>query len=112
MRITGFTQMEPFRIAKVEPMETTDQEGGKILPLLSEAVGSIPTCQPGAELAMKEITKRLMRAMDPESICDLLTYHFVRCGEKLSTALQSPSLVRRYELLVAEFRTIKEECAK
>ena len=99
-RITGFNQDKPFRIACIEPMKCEPADPLELALLRDKAVAAIPPCPSGAEPAMRQLKDQLIAQGDPETLCDILTYHFVRSSESLRDSLQETCLIRRYNLLL------------
>lgn len=100
MQIVGHTQTRPFPIALVEPLETTDADDPRLIALRDEALESLPTCPDGAEETFHKLKLQLHEQGDPEAVCDILTYHFIRCPDLLTASLLQPSVRERYRLLL------------
>jgi len=106
MRITGQVQMEPFPIVKVEPMESEDAGADELESLRDCALQSLPSCPSGAEEAMNRLKVQLQEEGDPEVVCDILSYHFIRHPAQLAEVLQEPSVKQRYRLLMKSLRSL------
>lgn len=100
--LTGWVQEKPFRIASVEPLITSEAPADRVLELRDRALQLIPPCPHEAAKAMASLREQLRLCGDPELICDILIYHFVRCSSALRAALNERCLVKRYELLIEE----------
>ncbi len=99
-RIVGCAQEEPFYIAKIEPLLTTHLDDPALPSLRDEAIAAIPPCPQGAEVSLEKVKEQMLTKSDLESLCDILTYHFVRCGTAMAASLCEPSLVERYRILI------------
>ncbi len=106
MRITGQVQVAPFPIVKVEPMESDDAGDDELAGLRDSALDSLPSCPSGAEEAMNRLKVRLQEEGDPEVVCDILSYHFIRHPVQLAEVLQEPSVKQRYRLLLKSLRSL------
>ncbi len=107
IRLTGWSQEKPFRIATVEPMLTKEADEAEVAKLRDEALQNIPPCPHEAAKAMESLSEQLRLCGDPELICDILIYHFVRRSTALRTALSECCLIRRYHLLIEELARAK-----
>lgn len=105
MKIFGHSQTKPFPIAKVEPMETSDVKDPGLVSLRDEALECLPACPDGAEAAFQRLKVQLHAAGDPEAVCDILTYHFIRCSDLLAASLQEPSVRERYRILLRALKS-------
>jgi ATP-dependent Lon protease len=108
VRITGWVQEKPFRIATIEPFptlrESTDDELAK---LKSHALDLLPPATPECSEAMQMLRTTLDEMACPELACDILSYHFVREPDVMTLLITEPSLEERYTLLLHELRRLK-----
>lgn len=97
IRITGWVQERPFRIARVETVATESGNAGKAGRLKERALALF-------QAAGDEQAKRLREALEEndnaEMVCDVLSYHFTRCPRLQQQLLRETSLERRYEMLI------------
>jgi len=107
MRISGFTQTNPFKIASIEEPKCKEACPDRLAELQQLAIKSLPRCPVGAEAAMAKLMTQLKECNCPEATCDLLTYHFIRSGEMLAKSMTEACLVKRYELLISALERFK-----
>ena len=107
IKLTGWVQEKPFRIAKVEPLTTHEACVDEVTRLRDEALQMIPPCPSEAAKAMASLREQLRLCGDPELICDILIYHFVRRSPALRAALHECCLIKRYQLLIDELGRCK-----
>lgn len=107
IKLTGWVQEKPFRIAKVEPIATREANPSEVALLRDEALQRIPPCPNEAATAMASLREQLRQCGDPELICDILIYHFVRRSPALRAALNECCLIKRYKLLIDELSRCK-----
>lgn len=107
IRITGWVQDQPFRIAHVEAMATSHtccQED--LCRLKSQVLGMLPKPTPQCSEAMQVLRSTLQEMTCPEMVCDILAYHFVRKPSAQRHLLMEPILEKRYERLVHELERL------
>jgi Lon protease-like protein len=109
VRITGWTQEKPFRIATIEPYLTKRESTDKELDLLKhQALDLLPPATPECSEAMQTLRTTLDEMVCPELACDILSYHFVREPDVMSSLITEPSLEERYAILMDELERLKE----
>ena len=108
IKLTGWVQEKPFRIAAVEPLVTHEADQAEVVRLRDEALSNIPPCPHEAAKAMESLSEQLRLCGDPELICDILIYHFVRRSPALRAALSECCLIKRYHLLIEELARAKQ----
>ena len=106
IKITGWQQEKPFRIATVEDVKTIVGDPDETSRLKARALelfnlGSIECAQ-----QLREI---LTNNDNAEMVCDVMSYHFTRCPKLQQKLLAEPSLERRYELLIKALE--KHQCS-
>lgn len=101
IRLTGWVQEKPFRIAKVEPQVPAQACPEKLATMLKETLKTLPSALP-AEVheALKRFCDKLGGVNCPQLACDLLTYHFVQCPLVLEASLREPCPIKRFEILL------------
>ena len=104
IRLGEWVQAKPFRIARIEPVETIMGDAEELQRLRGEALGLFS----GAGEQAKELRKVLEKNDDVEMVCDVLSYHFTRCPKLQQRLMGEPSLVRRYEMVIEALR--KTQC--
>ncbi len=109
IRITGWTQEQPFRIAKVEPVITTPCPTDRVTTLQQQAINLLPPAPEGCCDAVKIVRQAVSCMHDPEMVCDILAYHFVKRSCTLKSLLAEPCLETRYGLLIAELARLAGE---
>jgi Lon protease-like protein len=102
IRLGEWTQMKPFRIARIEPVETIEGDAGEQKRLKAEALGLFSRA--GEQAA--ELRRVLEENDDAEMVCDVLSYHFTRCPKLQQKLLGEASLVKRYELVIGALRKV------
>ena len=103
IRLGEWIQTKPFRIARIEPLETIRGDAEQQRELKSEALGLFSAS--GDQAA--QLRKVLEENDDTEMVCDVLSYHFTRCPKLQQKLLAEPSLVRRYELVIEALKKLK-----
>lgn len=98
IRVTGWAQEKPFRIARIVevPTEVEDLQEARRLQLRALSIFKIG----GVEQA-KELRALLEQNDDPEMVCDVLSYHFTRCPKLQQKLLGEPLLEERLRMLIA-----------
>lgn len=104
IRLTGWVQEKPFRIARIEPVPTISADTPRVAGLREEAIARLP--RPGAEdcASIRHLRDALHSLPDPELACDLMAYHFIRRPEVLARMLAESSLEARYSTLLEHLR--------
>lgn len=97
IRLTGWVQEKPFRIATIEPVATIPEDLNRARELKKQVLELFAN-------ACIEEAKQLRSALegtdDPELVCDVLSYHFTRCPKLQQKLLAEASLIKRYEMLL------------
>lgn len=97
IRIAGWLQETPYRVARIEPVATERGNGGKTRRLKNRALALF---QAAGDEPAKHLRDALEENDDPEMVCDVLSYHFTRCPRLQQKLLGEASLERRYEMLI------------
>lgn len=105
IRIVDWVQEKPFRIARVEPVPTLDEDKTQALSLKKQV---LELFQNACIQEAKQLRSALDQAHDPELVCDVLSYHFTRCPKLQQKLLAEPSLIKRYEMLLQALQ--KKKC--
>ncbi len=104
IRIIGWAQEKPFRIAHIEPVTTEPGNAGMAHQLKERALALF-------QAAGDEQTKQLRSALegngDAEMVCDVLSYHFTRCPRLQQKLLAETSLERRYKMLIEALEKVR-----
>ena len=108
VRITGWEQMTPFRIAQVEllltktvPLETLRILKSKALTLLPHPTGD--SCE-----NMQLLRQSLEDMEEAEAVCDIIAFHFIRRKAALRVLLEECCPQRRYERLITELEKAQD----
>jgi Lon protease-like protein len=104
IRLAEWVQTKPFRIARIEPVETIMGDPDELQRLKGAALGLFSAASEQA----KELRKVLEKNDDVEMVCDVLSYHFTRCPKLQQRLMGEASLVRRYEMVIEALR--KTQC--
>jgi len=107
MRITGWEQAEPFRIAKVERFEAKYAPPENLKALKARALELLPIPTSDSCEGIQKLRHGMEQMDELEMVCDVLSFHFVRRKEALRFILQEACPQRRYEQLVAELENAK-----
>lgn len=102
MRITGWEQMAPFRIAKVEGFETLRAPHENLKMLKARALELLPAPSDDSCDSMRKLRQVLEQMEEPELVCDIIAFHFVRRKAALQAILGDACPQRRYEQLMAD----------
>ncbi|QIF01369.1 LON peptidase substrate-binding domain-containing protein [Roseimicrobium sp. ORNL1] len=105
IRLTGWVQEKPFKVATIEPVATLPEDLDRARELKRQVLELFAN-------ACIEEAKQLRAALegthDPELVCDVLSYHFTRCPKLQQKLLAEVSLIKRYEMLLAALQ--KKKC--
>jgi Lon protease-like protein len=105
IKLGDWVQTKPFRVAKIEPLETVLGDLDEQQRLKKEALGLFSAASEQA----KELRKVLEENDDAEMVCDVLSYHFTRCPKLQQRLMGETSLVKRYELVIQALK--KTDCS-
>jgi len=100
MRITGWEQVVPFRIARVEPLMPQDAPAESLRLLKSRVLELLPTPSDDSSENMRKLRDGLKQMSEDEFVSDIIAFHFLRKKAALRALLEEPSPQRRYELLI------------
>jgi len=110
VRLTGWVQESPFRIAKIEPLRTLRQSSDEDLEKMKrQALDLLPPATPECSEAMQTLRTTLSLMTCPDIACDILSYHFVREPSAARRLLIEPSLEERYSVLTHELERLRAE---
>jgi Lon protease-like protein len=104
IKLGNWVQTNPFRVARIEPLETVMGDPDEQQRLKKEALGLFSAASEQA----KELRKVLEENDDAEMVCDVLSYHFTRCPKLQQRLMGEPSLVKRYEMVIKALK--KSNC--
>jgi len=109
IRIKGWTQEQPFRIADVEPLVTEPFDLDCVSELQRRAAMLLPP--PGAAVCeVVDLVRKTIECMrNPELVCDVLAYHFVKRTCTLKSLLSETCLIRRYSMLISELERAAQD---
>lgn len=102
VRITGWEQKTPFRIAHVEPVLTQHAPLKVLRELKSRALDLLPPPTDDSCENMCQMRHELEEMDEAEAVCDIIAFHFVRKKNVLRALLEECCPKRRYELLIRE----------
>ncbi|MDZ4405895.1 LON peptidase substrate-binding domain-containing protein [Prosthecobacter sp.] len=102
VRITGWDQMLPFRIARVESILTKTAPLETLRTLKSKALALLPYPTDDSCENMQLLRQSLEEMDETETVCDIIAFHFVRRKAALRALLAECCPQRRYERLIAE----------
>lgn len=102
MRITGWDQMVPFKIAIVEPVVAQNTSAQALQTLKSQVLELLPTPTQDSCDSMRKLRRELELVGEFDTVCDIIAFHFVRRKAILRTLLEECCLKSRYELLIRE----------
>jgi ATP-dependent Lon protease len=100
VRFTGWSQKHPFRIAKIEPLTSAPAPKPVLEQLRTDALNLLPPCPSESADAIQTLSRQLRQCVDPELVCDILTYHFVNHASILGRTLAERCVVKRYQMLI------------
>ena len=102
VRITGWDQMKPFRMARVEPVLTQHAPIKTLRLLKSRALDLLPPPTDDSCESMRQLRQELEEMDEAEAVCDIIAFHFVRKKAALRVLLEECCPQRRYEKLISE----------
>ncbi len=109
IRIVGWNQEHPFRLAKIEPVITTPCPAARLAAMQQQAIDLLPPAPEDCCDAVKIVRQAIKGMDDPEMVCDILAYHFVKRSCTLRALLAEDCLEARYGLLIAELARLAGE---
>lgn len=102
MRITGWEQEEPFRIAQVEPLLAKEAPPEVLRELKLQALELLPLPTDDSCESMQKLRDGLEQMDEDETVCDIIAFHFLRRKSALRALLVEVCPERRYKRLIAE----------
>ncbi len=102
IRLTGWVQEKPYRIATVEPIQSCCCCQKTLEGLRDEALRLLAGSHEAGCEDMDTMLEKLRSISEPEFICDLLSYHFIHRAPLLQSLLGEPSVERRFGLVISE----------
>lgn len=101
IKLLGWKQMHPYRIARIEPLQTVTGSLNLLEKLKEQTLNLFKPCAETESLRTK-----LMLSDDFELVADILSYHFTRCPELQQRLLAEPSIEQRYRMI---YTALKED---
>jgi Lon protease-like protein len=108
VRITGWEQMLPFRIACVEPVIAENASTEALQGLKSRVLALLPHPTHDSCENMRKLRQELEQVGEFDTVCDIIAFHFVRRKAALRILLEECCPQRRYELLISELEKAKD----
>lgn len=108
MRIDGWEQTAPFRIARVSPVLTQQSPSGGLEAFKERALQLLPDPTTQSCDRMRQLRQELAMMSEAETVCDIIAFHFVRRKSALRALLQECCPQRRYQVLLAELERGQE----
>lgn len=108
MRITGWEQVVPFRIARVEPVMTQNACPESLRALKSRALELLPPPTKDSCESMLKLRKGLEQMPVEEVVCDIIAFHFLKKKTALRALLEECCPQRRFELLIRELERTRD----
>lgn len=107
MRIDGWEQTTPFRIARVSPVLTQQPPTGGLEDLKERALQLLPDPTTQSCDSMRQLRQELTQLHEAEAVCDIIAFHFVRRKAALRALLQECCPQKRYRVLLTELERVK-----
>jgi Lon protease-like protein len=104
IRLVGWKQESPFPLARIEPVATSEASVEVLNQLRNEALENLPTCHEESAEVMQNLSNKLRQCENPELVCDILAYHFIRRCKALRAVLTETCAVKRYQTLLQELK--------
>ncbi len=108
VRVTGWDQMLPFRIARVESILTKTAPLETLQILKSKALALLPHPTDDSCENMQLLREELEKMEEAEAVCDIITFHFIRRKAALRALLEECCPQRRYERLITELEKAQD----
>lgn len=108
VRITGWDQVKPFRIARVEPVLTQHAPTQTLRLLKSRALDLLPPPTDDSCDSMCQMRQELEQMDEAEAVCDIIAFHFLRDKTALRALLEECCPQRRYERLITELQKAQD----
>lgn len=102
VRITGWAQETPFRIAEIEPVVTQHGTGEEAARLAAEVLDLLEHAQMPEAPENLQMLKKLLTNKSPEQVCDLVASVVVKRFVVQRSILEEVSLPRRFDTLIRE----------
>lgn len=109
VRITGWDQVKPFRIAQVEPIFGSKAPAPELEALKAKALSLLPEPVDDSCKSMIVLRQTLEKMAEADAICDMIAFHFVRRKSALRDLLEECCPKRRYEMLICELESTQDE---
>jgi Lon protease-like protein len=107
MKVTAFHPGAPYPSAEVEPLPCEALPGEQVSALHEEIIAQLaPYDSDDHERSTQSYLKMLCALPDPEAVCDVFLYHFVRRPELLAESITLTSTVARYEHLLHHLKKL------
>ena len=104
IRLVNWKQESPFPLATIEPVATSKAPIEELNRLRDEALDNLPGCPEESAEAVRSLSERLRTCSDPEIVCDILAYHFIRRCKPLRAVLTETCAIKRYQTLLQELK--------
>lgn len=108
VRIIGWEQTTPFRIARVEPVFAGNAPAETLQSLKDRVLSLLPRPTRDSCESMQKLRQELEMVGEFDTVCDIIAFHFVRRKAALRVLLEECCPQRRYELLIRELEKAQD----
>lgn len=99
VRLLDWLQLEPFRIARVEPIDCEMAETEHARRVAEELIEMTMNLAGSGQFISREIHKNLSQKASPSAAADILAHHFVRDPRERQRLLETVDVVERMHCL-------------
>jgi Lon protease-like protein len=99
VRLVDWAQEEPFRIARVEPIDCEMEETEHALRVAGELIEMTLNLSGPGQLISQQIHENLSQKATPSAAADILAHHFVRDPRERQRLLETLDVVERMHCL-------------
>jgi len=99
VRLTGFIQEEPFRMAEIRELLSQPAERGEVEPLIAKLRKLCARLQPEGGNLEAEIEQQLAKIQDPELLADIVTQTFLSDAARRQEVFEELHVGKRMALL-------------
>jgi len=100
VRLTGFVQEEPFRMAQIRALPSQPAEQKEVEPLMASLRRICARLYPGGAIVGSGINEQLAKIHDPELLTDIIAQTFLSDAERRQEVFEELRVGKRMELLL------------
>ena len=105
VRLTGFIQEVPFRMAEIRELLSLSVERSEVEPLILRLRKICARLQPDAGIVESGVDQQLAKIHDPELLCDVIAQSFLGDAARRQEVFEELNVEKRMELLARHLET-------